>query len=644
MPVNGYKSIGVFINKSDYYFESSVYHAVRNRAAVLGYHVFFFSTVGYRDSGNRYDKQEKSMFQFAPVKNMDGLLVAPENFEQAGFKSSLYKMLSRCSCPIVCLRSRHDTYDCVYNDEENAIRPLLAHLLDDHKLSDVCFQAGFKGHPDGEKRLQCYLEEMEKRNLPLPEGAVFYGTMWTSEADKAYQHYFTQRSHIPQAIVCANDYMAHALIKEVQLHGYRVPEDVIITGFDNMDSYSSPSLTTMGQDYITMAESAISLLDERIREREMGIVSPRKEIVIRSALIRGESCGCKKCSSDDLIRRLRDAGQMLNSIRSREVSQTYFSISMNACDTLKDIHTEMIKHIPDVPSIKDYYLCLFTDKSACDVQNYSFPGKITQTACLAMGVRNRKDLGMPMTAFDYQQLLPPVPHSGKEPQAYYVMLLHQRNKTYGYSLCQYDEDQYPTIYYHHWNVIMANALSNISIQDQMRALYDERRLSSITDSMTGLNNRRGLEEYIQPLWKKMCQQQEQTAFISFDMDNLKKINDTWGHASGDQAICLFANAISRALPYTGIAARTGGDEFIVCIQRCDAGMCDSFIDLVWRYIDQNCESDSIPFYVEAACGVYLTSLQPDSLFEECIKRSDEQLYIDKAQHRAQKKARQQDHV
>ena len=80
--------------------------------------------------------------------------------------------------------------------------------------------------------------------------------------------------------------------------------------------------------------------------------------------------------------------------------------------------------------------------------------------------------------------------------------------------------------------------------------------------MTRLLNRRGLEEQLSPIWQRLCNDQETIAFVCFDLDRLKKINDQFGHPAGDFAIRLVADAIRKAAPKEAIMARMGGDEFL----------------------------------------------------------------------------------
>lgn len=632
MRSNNRKTIGVFINKSDSFFENSMYSVVQQKGKELGYNVFFFCTVGYRDSINVYDKHESVMFRLAPIKNLDGIIVAPDNYELLGFKDDLFRMLDTCSCPIVCVRCNHPKYNCVYTDEDNAIRPMIAHILDDHKLKNVCFLAGYQGHVDGEKRLKCYIDEMEKHGLPIPEGGIYYGSMWTNGIEEVYKHYFVEMETRPEAIICANDYMARTLINLCLANGIRVPEDVIITGFDNIDDMDTPALSTIGQDYPRMIGEAVMLLDKKIRESELGIESEKESVLMPGNIILRESCGCQKPDINNYVRLTRTMGQRLYNISQREISQTYFSIAMNACSTYQEVHDVIIDKLTDVPSIRDYYMCLFCNRDVPADDPFSFSEELCDSVRLTVAVKDKKDLGMPMTDFEYQNLLPRIANRD-EPQAFFVIMLHQRDAIYGYSVIQYDDGKIPTMFYLHWNVIVANALTNIASQRMLRHLYEERRLSSITDHLTGLLNRRGLEEKLSPEWNSMIQEHKSVGFITLDLDDMKIINDTWGHQEGDRALCYTAIAITRAMSPGMLAARMGGDEFMVYLPDATEEKCTAFIHRFETLLNNMTRVDKKPYSILSSSGFYVSDLNEQSQVEACIHASDESMYAVKTKRK-----------
>lgn len=621
------KALGVFMNKAGVDFQTAVQVVTQRKAKELGYDVFYFYTVGYRGSTNHYDTLEKSIFSFAPVEKLDGIIIAPETYDMDGFREELDKMLStRVTCPVVCVRDAVEAYDSFYTNEDASMRPLLAHLLDDHGLRKVCFQSGQVDHPGARPRLGCYLEEMEKRHIPLPPNAIHYGTMWTRDADIAYEHFFSDPDNWPEAVVCANDHMALALIEEVQAHGYRVPEDVVITGFDNVEagSRSYPSLTTVGQDYEAMVACAMDRLHQRIQARDRGEEpEPPAHFKIDSSLKLRQSCGCSHGSrTQQEGEAIRQLNRQIREISAREVSQTYFNIELNTAENYADIHRIIFQKLGDTPTMRDFYLCLFEDENG-------FAGHITPKVRLVSAIRDREDMGMPMVSFSQRELLPGLVERPDEPQSFYVHLLHQKENTYGYTMIQLHDGETPSMFYLHWNVILSIALRNLDNQNKLKALYEERRRSSITDALTGLYNRRGVSEQLEPVWADMCREGRTVCFASLDLDNLKPINDTFGHQGGDEALRTIAQAIRAAVREGDIPARIGGDEYLIVMPDCDEDDAAAFVGRFESYLAQHNLTSRIT--VGASVGTWVTRLQEGITLDHCVNESDERMYVIKRQ-------------
>ena len=86
---------------------------------------------------------------------------------------------------------------------------------------------------------------------------------------------------------------------------------------------------------------------------------------------------------------------------------------------------------------------------------------------------------------------------------------------------------------------------------------------SIQDELTHLHNRRGFYLLAEQQLKLNCRTQERLSLFTFDLDGLKKINDTLGHPAGDQALRDAARALRSTFRQSDILARVGGDEFYV---------------------------------------------------------------------------------
>ena len=97
------------------------------------------------------------------------------------------------------------------------------------------------------------------------------------------------------------------------------------------------------------------------------------------------------------------------------------------------------------------------------------------------------------------------------------------------------------------------------------------RALSITDMLTGIGNRRFFDEHLTEFARDSMETGEPLCLLFLDIDKFKVINDTWGHALGDQVLRLFAGVLLKAVGDKGVCARYGGEEFAVLLPRLRIG-------------------------------------------------------------------------
>lgn len=100
---------------------------------------------------------------------------------------------------------------------------------------------------------------------------------------------------------------------------------------------------------------------------------------------------------------------------------------------------------------------------------------------------------------------------------------------------------------------------------ERHAMQESIRSMSLTDSLTGLYNRRGFETLAQQQFKQVRRSKKKLTLVYLDLDDLKKINDNGGHRAGDEAIVEAAELLRRSFRDSDIVARLGGDEFAVLL-------------------------------------------------------------------------------
>lgn len=164
------------------------------------------------------------------------------------------------------------------------------------------------------------------------------------------------------------------------------------------------------------------------------------------------------------------------------------------------------------------------------------------------------------------------------------------------------------------------------------------RLSRL-DPLTTMPNRRALEEHLHQEWTRVGRDRAPLSVLVVDLDGLKRINDTRGHAAGDRVICSVAAAITETLRGSDFAARWGGDEFVVLAPNTTA---EAAHRLAHRIVSQAAgrrSGDVADGTVSIGIATLDPSTDPESVNAELlIQKADRALYEAKAIGRGQVKA------
>lgn len=152
------------------------------------------------------------------------------------------------------------------------------------------------------------------------------------------------------------------------------------------------------------------------------------------------------------------------------------------------------------------------------------------------------------------------------------------------------------------------------------------------DSLTGALNRRALMKHGAAEIARSRQLGHPLAVICIDLDNFKQVNDTYGHAGGDVALCAFVDLVREHLRNSDLIARTGGEEFIVLLPGMDASGAAHVAERLRHNMEQmRIHYDGRMIMATASAGV--TLLQHDDSLATMLKRADQSLYRAKAEGR-----------
>src|SRR5688572_12530066 len=234
-------------------------------------------------------KPSYGLYDLAKPDQFDGLLLTADvaystSAEELKAFSDLYGGL-----PIVTQSVEMKNASMFIPDNIEGMRAAVRHLIEIHGYKRIAFIRGIEGQIDAEQRFQAYQDELQAHGIRYDESLVVDGD-YTLESGRAAVHtLLDERGLRFQALVAANDRMAFGALEALQERGVHVPDDVAVTGFDDLREAQATGvpLTTVRQSFYTAGKHALEALLKRINGEKV----PSVTLTPTQLLVRW-SCGC----------------------------------------------------------------------------------------------------------------------------------------------------------------------------------------------------------------------------------------------------------------------------------------------------------------------------------------------------------------
>jgi diguanylate cyclase (GGDEF)-like protein/PAS domain S-box-containing protein len=168
--------------------------------------------------------------------------------------------------------------------------------------------------------------------------------------------------------------------------------------------------------------------------------------------------------------------------------------------------------------------------------------------------------------------------------------------------------------------VLSSLVSGFDVTDRKKA-QEQLQLLTVTDPLTGLGNYRRLVETLDAEINRCGRTGRSFAVLLLDLDQLKKINDQWGHLIGSQALCRLADVVRVHCRAIDTATRYGGDEFAVVLPETNAAAAR----LVASRIRTRLSTDSLHPPISASIGVAVFP-QDGETIEALLRAADRELY------------------
>ena len=619
------KTIGVFIGEIAQEYQRIVSQNIVKRANALGYNVIFICSYGNYNEDLLYQEGEKSCVHLPDCGMFDGIIVTEDVFDIDGMAEELYEIIKATArCPVVYLRTARPEFYSVQPENQFSTESMVRHFTQVHGFRDICFMAGKRDSEDSSERLRGYLNVMEECGVSVNEHMYFYGDYWRHKAQEALDWFMEGRTKYPQAIVCANDYMALSICEELNKRGLRVPEDVCVSGFDYVDEAKAniPTLTSLEVDFEGMAVKAVEIIDNCHK----GVHEEPVQKIKAKLCING-SCGCgtqhEFTNIMDLIKRghrdIDDTKNIFMSVSEYQEAFQYEDYMEVAYKYRRFLRTD------------EAYICLIDmeDEGFDAVENDNKYTRLMHLRCSFKGDVLNTDVNI---KFPRKKILPDGIWRDEEPDNFFLFTIHFKNKIHGYIASRLPEDdKWFDIYTQGYLMTLANAIENSEIHNKMEALEEISALYQ-NDALTGILNRRGFDKKMHERFKLVASEGRHLGLASIDMDNLKVINDTYGHSEGDKALVVVANALSSVMKEGDFCARVGGDEFAAVIDITYPDRCTEFKKEFRKALAAANTPDSL-YEIGASIGICETGEHEATTLLFCVREADARMYEDKRERK-----------
>lgn len=626
------EKIGVFISHIMGYYQKNVCQGIIDKALEYGYSVEIFTTLDGENLGD-YGIGEESILHLPDYTEYCGIIFASDTYPCTELKEQICNSLLRdCSCPIIEIAAANCHFPSVSLDNNSMTAELVTHLAQIHHCKRICYLGCDSQRYFSDCRKQHYLSAMNATHLTVGDHDV-YACEITESAVADALSYFVQDNHTPNAIVCYNDAMALMLMHAALNAGYRIPDDIAITGCDNTQDGQNaiPSLTTVTFPVYELGTCAVNTLFQKIR----GIAIPAVTQVTASIVYAG-SCGCCDHSGRDVLTFQQSLNHRIASLESSILESMRMSAAASHIKDLDEGMDLIAHYMQGIEHCREFYLCLYEDWNSLplSIQEFTAPNADTSNnngeiqLCLAM----RDGKRLPSCSFkrSLTHALLPEHICRQSNSAYIYTPLFFEDKEFGYVALAYEGNR---IDYHfqlvHWFLNINQMLHSICEAECNHLLLHHLEDIYTRDSLTGLYNRHGYRKQAEILLAHAISHHENITCFLFDLDGLKQINDTYGHAEGDFALQVIGQSLSHVTRENDVCAHFSGDEFYLLTSGYTEKDADDLLAHVNSYLT-NYNRLSSKEYTISVSGGYASAPEDKGLcfqdIDDLFAQADQQMY------------------
>lgn len=620
--IKDYRIIGLCVTKLNEEGISNFAEKLSKEAIAKGYRLFIFNS--FRDFyiGNEYDLGAKSVYKAINFDILDALVIDANCFYDKNLIDELVSAAKEKNLPVVVLNEERDGCFCITKDYRNTYKTLIGHIIKDHSVRNTVFVAGVKGEKDSETRLQCYKEVLEENGIPFDEKNVYYGDYWNVPVYEAVDQIV--KNGKPDAIICVNDSSAIDVCDKLKSYGFRVPEDILVTGFDGIQSASfyTPQISTCCEDIAGLARNCMTLIDKSINEK----CQPFNIIEEYSVNI-SESCGCKISDDKSFREQAASLFHMLTTANQHE--NTLYSWADHVFESTdigiigKRLHDNILPG--SIVCINGNFLSMVRKGEKTNPET-PFSQKM-----IVISAKDETYKNQSQDIFPLEELYPKINETIDQECMFVFQSIYVADKVCGYYAKKTTNIVEEANKIHRLtriiNIAFGTLVSHIE-QDHMISRMEDMQNR---DSLTELLNLKGLVKRMKEL--DSFARKRRVAVSIYSIPQYKYIYETFGIHDIEEAVTLVSESLQLANPANSIIARIADDEFaVINIESPDVDMgavINAATSIFFNNTENYNKTQIKDYYVEVNCGCTVAEPGWESDIQTLLKVASGEMYLNR---------------
>ncbi len=584
---------------------------------------------------DKHNMGEISIVDLPDLGLFDGIILFSDALHMANNRRKIEDILESLPRPLVCIACNVKNSPRVRTESYTAMRQLVEHYVADHGFRRIHFVKGVAGNEDAEARYRAYIDVLTEHNISIVPERITQGDFYVTGGELAAKEILNSGLPFPEAIVCANDVMATTICDILLEKGYRIPEDVVISGYDNTQEGQMycPKLTTVRSRSRELGEEACKTLLDMLEGKEV-----EREKFLPDEVLLNESCGCHEKNPANEAEQHRGFGGA--DIVQRKLIHQMIQLEKNILAS--NSYEEWLGAIKEFISQIDpteFYFCAnegFEENvfklGAVEQEDMSVEEKLAYSPQVDVILAYQNGMFKTRQPFESRLAFEDLFQDTENGKLYIFSPLHYLERNFGFFV--FVDSTFPVAnqLYVSWLINMGDSIENIRKQSLLRNAMNRLDEMYIRDSLTGVYNRFGMERFFTKM-KKKCLMSQVFLQVSFvDIDGLKAINDEYGHEEGDRIINVTAEILQKKAGKNYVI-RYGGDEFIVM----GNVHSEKEVEVYWQNVMEEVQLYNQTMKKQAelsiSYGYDIFKLDATTYLEDCIRITDKKMYLKKKQKR-----------